>query len=155
MKNRFLSLLFAAAFAVIGLGSFSGCAINPKADKIAVSAEAATNTSWDVLDAFVHLEYNHRAQLEQYFGPSVHKAANEIRKHGRQAVSEALDLVEVYQANRTPENKANLTTGLAVVRKLTTQAIYYMNQTQQKNPSLVSKVPAKPEVLRKAAAVGL
>ncbi len=98
-----MAIIALVAFATLSLSSFTGCSINPKADKVAVAAEIGTNTGWDVLDAFVHLEYAHRDKLEQYFGPGVHKAANEVRKYGRKATLDALDLIDVYEANRTPE----------------------------------------------------
>lgn len=153
-KLRLLSIFCLAALAMGAFGTV-GCQINPKADKVAVSAEISTQVGWDVMDTFVHLEYDHRAELKQWFGPGVHQAANEVRKYGRKAVSDALDLIDAYENNRTAENKANLATALAVVQKLANKAGSYVRLTQTKSPALVPKTPSQPEVLKKAAKLGV
>lgn len=76
-------------------------------------------------DGFVTFEKNNRAALWA-INPGVKHAADKLRRrdcetcdpNGVKWLESSWHLVEVYRTNRTPENKANMETALAVIQDL-------------------------------------
>ena len=115
---------------------FTGCVtLDPGADPVAVNAEKTTQVAYDVFNTFVHLEYDHKSDFAQ-IGKGPHQIANQIRLHGRDWLKTARALTNTYEANRTPENKANLLTSIAVIQSAMTEAQKYIAQyhTVTRNP---------------------
>lgn len=90
-----------------------GCA-TLHGDPVVIHAEQAVKIGFDICNAFVVFEHQRNSQGE--LGPEVRAAAEEIRQHAPGWIESANLLIKVYKANKTPENKANLLTALAVLQ---------------------------------------
>ncbi|MCL4179167.1 MAG: hypothetical protein KJ072_15675 [Verrucomicrobia bacterium] len=102
-----------------------GCsAIQPGNDPVVVNAERTTQLAVDVFDTFLKWEYDHRQSLS--VTPEIRKAADFIRAKGQDWLTTARSMTKAYKANRTPENKANLDTAMAVLRMAVTEARHYL-----------------------------
>jgi hypothetical protein len=136
MKQKLLTLvalswLCLAAGAVISLTvapvMFSGCtAIAPGNDPVVVEAERVLSSSLDIVDTFVHLEFNQRTELAA-LSPDIHTYAEVLRKQFSGWLDSAKAMIRTYKANRSPENKANLQTAIAVLNQAALQAQKYLS----------------------------
>ncbi len=102
-----------------------GCpALQPGADPVEVDAEKTVGVASDTFDTFLKMEYEN-VDLVRSNAPGVHKFAEYLRQPmAYQGTNYARDIVIVLQANtvrrayklnRSADNKASLTTALAVV----------------------------------------
>lgn len=113
-----------AAFLGVALG-VSGCAkILPGNDPALVNAERTTVLAVDVFDTFLKWEYENRQTLSVQ--PEVKKAADLIRVKGPDWLATARSMTEAYRTGRTPENKANLETAVAILRTGIREAQKYL-----------------------------
>ena len=127
MPSRNLS-----AIAVLCL-VLAGCAtLDPGQDPVAVRAEQTTVIAFDVLDTFVNWERTN----EFLVGPDVNRFADEIRRQAPVWLTAARELTKTYKANRTPANKANLLTALAVLETAMSQAQRVMANSTNSNLKL-------------------
>jgi hypothetical protein len=102
-----------------------GCsAIQPGNDPVVVNAERTTQLAVDVFDTFLKWEYDNRQALS--VTPEIRKSADFIRGKGQDWLTTARSMTKAYKANRTPENKANLDTAMAVLRMAVTEARNYL-----------------------------
>jgi hypothetical protein len=105
-------------------------ALQPGADPIAVRAEQSRSIAFLTFDTFLKFEYDNRALLAGT--PEIHAAAEHIRVNGPKWIDDLTALIVVYKANRTPENKANLATGLAVLNTALVAAEKYLSEASLK-----------------------
>jgi hypothetical protein len=107
----------AAALGLVLLGGFGCSAIAPGNEAAVVRAEQTLTASFDVVDSFLQWE---RSVPD---APSdVRQVANTLRRDFPPSHRAAAALLKEYKVNRTPENKANLDTLLAVLRAAQSQA---------------------------------
>lgn len=88
-------------------------------DPIVVSTETTLKTAFTVIDGFLLWEHQNRPLV----GSDVTKAADAIRGEAPQAFQAANAALLAYKKNRTPDNRAELETWLALLLELQTQAI--------------------------------
>lgn len=102
-----------------------GCATTQTgSDPVVIDAEKATSIGVETINTFLKIEYDNQALVKSKV-PSVHSFANSLRIHAPQWIASVRSLTAAYKNNRTPQNKANLETGLAVLQAAITQATQY------------------------------
>jgi hypothetical protein len=104
---------------LVGCGS-----IQPGNDPVVVNAERTTQLAVDVFDTFLQWEYSNRQALSAT--PEVRQSADFIRAKGQDWLVTARSMTQAYKQNRTPENKANLETAMAVLRSAIGEARHYL-----------------------------
>ena len=114
MKRFTLTILFCIAMA------FAGCetTVAPGADPVVVHAEQSLAVARHALDTFVQYDHAHRASVPR----EVHAFAESVRKEAPAKFRAATAILDAYQANRSPENKATLETYVAALLALAEQA---------------------------------
>ena len=105
----------ALAPVIIGCGGCSS--VTEGQDVIVVRSEQASRYAFEIFDTFVLEEERNRTNWRNV-SPEIEKAANRIRREGRTGIEELVKVTRVYKTNRTPENRANLITWVAVVQNL-------------------------------------
>jgi len=121
-------LAYTALLAVVFI---TACvALQPGADAIVVRAEQSRSIAFLTFDTFLKFEYDNRTLLAGT--PEIHAAAEHIRVNGPKWIDDLTALIAVYKANRTPENKANLATGLAVLNTALVAAEKYLSEASLK-----------------------
>lgn len=103
----------------------SGC-VSPGNDPVVVNAERTTQLAADVFDTFLLWERENREALRSI--PEIKKSADFIRARGVTWLETARSMTKAYKHSRTPENRANLDTALAVLRQAVTEVRTYMAQ---------------------------
>ncbi len=127
--NRFISfaLLCFSLLLPVGVPSValltSGCA-TIQGDPVAVRTQQAMSLAFDTMDAFVRFEHANNSKGE--LGPEIRNVAEKIRAGAPRWMASANIMLRTYQANRTPENKANLMTALAVLQAGAAEATKYL-----------------------------
>lgn len=112
----------------------ASCAtITPGSDPVVVNAERFTAVAADTFDLFVHTEYDNRAYLATV-DPHIHTYANFIRVNAKSYLQSARTMTKAFKANRSPENKANLTTALAVLTAAIGETQKYLVKATPTNP---------------------
>lgn len=112
----------------------SSCAtIQTGNDAIVVNAERFTAVAADTFDLFVHTEYDNKAYLAT-IDPKIHSYANYIRVNAKNWLQSARTMTKAYKQNRSAENKANLTTALAVLAAGVTETQKYLLKAAPTNP---------------------
>lgn len=115
-------------FLILPLFLLTACvALQRGADPIVVRAEQTRSIAFLVFDTFLKAEHDNRAALAGT--PEIHAAAEHIRVNGPKWIDDLTALIAVYKSNRTPENKANLATGLAVLSTALVTAEKYLTAT--------------------------
>src|SRR5688572_9560710 len=95
---------------------FTGCSsILPGNDPVVVNAERTTAIALDTFDTFLKFEYENKESLEK-ISKDIHKVAETIRKNGKDWLVSARTLTVSYKKNRSPENKFQLMTAIAVLQ---------------------------------------
>lgn len=129
MKQTQLRLTLPLILAVALMSGPIGC--QTTGDPILVNAQKATETAFNTFDLFVHLEKANRP-LADSIDPAIHKAAEDIRKHGLDWIDSANNAMHAYQTNRDDTSKstlqkalADLSAGLAEARKYTDVLTYH------------------------------
>lgn len=102
-------------------------ALQPGADPVVVRAEQTRSIAFLVFDTFLKAEHDNRTALAGT--PEIHAAAEHIRVNGPKWIDDLTALIAVYKSNRTPENKANLATGLAVLSTALVMAEKHLTAT--------------------------
>ena len=113
---------------LILLASCAG--ITPGNDPVVVNAERSTVVAVDVFDTFTKWEYDNRKACAAF--PEIRESADRIRTGGPDWLASARHLTQAYKQNRTPENKANLATAIALLRAAMVEANDYLPVEQQK-----------------------
>ena len=136
---------------LIGMFFLVGCAsLHWSGDPIVITAETTTQSAMDVFDTFLQFEYSNRGYLQKIVPsayPQIHAAAEKIRRYGIGWLNTARNLTKAYKTNRTPENKAQLTTALAVLQSASTEAQNWM--TQLSTTSAPSPTPQPQQLFRR------
>lgn len=104
-------------FLPLALGALmmTGCAtVEDGNSVVVVNAERSVKIAAETIDTFLKLEYENQAIYEA-ISPGIHKFANELRKNAPSYITNVRTLTKAFKANRTEENKANLTTAVAVL----------------------------------------
>ena len=101
----------------------TGCA-TIQGDPVAVRTQQAMSLAFDTMDAFVRFEHANNSKGE--LGPEIRDVAEKIRAGAPKWMASANIMLRTYQANRTPENKANLMTALAVLQAGAAEATKYL-----------------------------
>lgn len=112
---------------------FTGCATD-----IVGKAEQTTKITSISFDTFVVFERHNEAQLLA-INPGIHSLAQKLRhkecatctdekgiQNGIRWLRTARRLTETYRLNRTPENKVNMQTAIAVIQGLLDEVTQYM-----------------------------
>lgn len=106
----------------------AGCAtLLPGNDPVVVNAERTANLASDTFDTFLKIEYDNHAALETV-SPEIGKYAETLRVHAPTWLGSLRALTKAYKFNRSPENKASLQTGVAVVVAAMTESSNYIGQ---------------------------
>jgi len=104
----------------------TGCAIlAPHQDALVVRGEQSTQVALEAFDTFLLWEKSNREVL-RVKAPGIKVAADRIRVGGPQWLKTARTLTKAYKSNRTPENRANLETSLAVLQVTLTEVRGYL-----------------------------
>lgn len=110
---------------IVAVLMLSGCAsIAPGNDAVVVNAERTTVLALDTFDLFLRWEFENRDALSAM--PEIKQAADYVRTHAPAWLGTARDLTKAYKESRTPENKANLQTITALLRRAVANAQQYM-----------------------------
>lgn len=118
-----------ALTAVVGLSG--GCAqLDEGADPVVVRAEQTAAGAFELMDAFVQMEFNNRESLRQ-LSPEIEKAANAVRVDGRKALEELRIATQVYKRNRSAENKATVQTWIATTENLKRLALQHLTSAKK------------------------
>lgn len=116
------------------VGCTSGCrSVAEGSDPVVVRAEQAADISFEIMDAYLSLEENNREYLRTV-SPEFEKAAIRVRTDGKAAIENLRSATKTYKQNRTPENKANITTWLATVEEIRRIAAKYITTVKVSNP---------------------
>ena len=119
---------------IVALLVLSSCAtVQTGSDAVVVNAERFTSVAADTFDLFVHTEYDNRAYLAT-IDPHIHPYANYIRTNAKGWLQSARVMTKAYKQNRTPENKANLTTALATLSAAIAETQKYLIKANPTNP---------------------
>lgn len=98
-------------------------------DQFLYETEMAITTSYDIVHTFVKWELDNRAALAKW--PEINKAAVRLRKDYKGWSDSAIALRDAYELSKTDENRAKLTTAVALLRQAMTEAIRHMSQATQ------------------------
>lgn len=131
-----LRLIALAAFLALA----PACAtLQPGADPIAVRSEQTVSTAFNVIDAFLTLEHQHR-ELSKAKLPAVHAFAEFLRApvaDNGQTIPRGLALIQsanrvrlAYKANRTPDNHASMTAALSALARAANEAATHLATLQ-------------------------
>lgn len=88
------------------------------ADQIITDAEKTTKIADDTFNTFLKLDYDNQTFLKKS-APSVHAFAEYLRKDDRALnwLKQARSATKAFKENRTADNKANLQTLIATIKK--------------------------------------
>jgi hypothetical protein len=100
--------------------------VAPGHDAVVVNAERTTQLAVDTFDVFLKWEHDNRTTLSSV--PEIRKVADQIRDDGESWLTTARAMTRAYKENRTPENKANLQTAVAVLRTALDKARLYLER---------------------------
>lgn len=107
--------------------------LSPGADPVVVNAEKTTSVAVESLNTFFKLEASNHALVKERL-PEVAKWTNYARANAPKWIESARQMTKAYKANRTDENKANLTTAIAVLSKAIGQVQIYTTQVSSLSP---------------------
>lgn len=125
----FLAMPVAPLALVVGC-SGGGCATVAEGhDVVVVRAETIADLSFEVMDTYLRLEENNRAYLKT-ISPEFEKTASKVAVDGKAAIQSLRSATKAYKQNRTPENKSNVDTWLAVVEDLRKTALKFTGQAK-------------------------
>jgi len=111
-----------------------GCASYPAGnDPVVVNAEKTTAIAVETINTFLKIEREDQDLIKSKL-PQAHTYANYVRVHALQWISTARSMTASYKNNRTAENKANLTTAVAVLAQAVIQIGTYTNQIRSATP---------------------
>lgn len=82
-------------------------------DAVVVNAERVAKLAFTTVDGFLRWEHASRALVPS----DITKAADQLRGSFPQAFTAFREVTKAYKLNRSPENKANLGTAMALVEK--------------------------------------
>lgn len=103
-----------APVAVIGVVGVS-CASTNGGDAVLINAEKSAEIGLSAIDLYVTIEQDNRAFLKTV-SPEFEKISHQVQGEGMKAWENLRASTAVYKANRTPDNQANMTTLVAVLK---------------------------------------
>jgi hypothetical protein len=129
MKRKLVSLAAAVlmtAGLTLTLPILPGCAssgtVEAGSESFVVEAEKDIRTAFNVVDAFLQWEAANRSLA----GADVTRVADQLRSQFPGYLASARDTLRTYKTNRTPENRASLSTWLATINTAMLQAVQHM-----------------------------
>lgn len=137
MKAKTISTLFA----LIALGSVcllpvsaTSCAtkanVTEGSEAFVVNAEQSQIMAFAAVDAFLTYEHDNRDALWQ-ISPEIKRAADKLRSSFPDINATYLTVLKKYKDNRTPENKADLNTWLAVLEQSRFEAYKWLAEASK------------------------
>lgn len=136
MKQLFASLCISLALIVTPV-AFDGCAgYNPptqtqaSTDQVILRAEQTAEAARLTMKTFVTFERGNEAMLKD-ITPQIHIYANTIRAHGLDWVDSLRSATKTFEANRTPQNQANVNTWVVTLTNAITQMNNYIAQAKK------------------------
>jgi len=113
------------AITLVALFVVSCSTIAPGSDPVVVRAQQTIQQAKTTMNAFVTLEDQYSVQLKK-INPSIHTAAENIRAHGQQWLTDGFSAIEAYRVSKdqTALNRALGVLAIAVAdsQKYTSQA---------------------------------
>jgi len=100
--------------------------LTPGSDPIIVRAQQNIQQAKTTMNAFVTLEDQYTAKLKS-INPNIHKAAESIRAHGQQWLTDGFNAIEIY---RTTKDQSALNQALAVLAQAVSDSQKYINQAK-------------------------
>lgn len=101
-------------------------------DRFLFESEMAINTSYDMVKTFLTWEMNNREALAKF--PEIGKAANRLRREYKGWHESAVALHDLYEINKTDENRTKLMNAISLLRAALAEATKYMTQAAQPLP---------------------
>lgn len=114
---------------IVLLVGCSSTGILPGNDPNVVAAEKAISTAQATFDLVEKTEYDVYPGLKAAnptVAAEIRTFVNNLRANQKQWLQSATDLKNSYKSNRTPENKANMDTAIAVITEATAQSVKYI-----------------------------
>lgn len=96
-------------------------------DAIVVNTEKVLNIALDTFNLFLKLERDNEQSLEKV-SPKIHSFAESVRKDGKNWIKSAERAHDVYKANRTAENHANLVTAYKTLQSAIQESQKYITK---------------------------
>jgi endonuclease IV len=93
-------------------------------DQFLYQAELSTDTSYQLIHAYVSWESENRDALKQW--PEIKASADNMRQNSPQWFASAFALHDAYLANPTPDNQQAYQKAINVLRAALTEASKYM-----------------------------
>lgn len=109
------------------LALLCSCATVKEGDVVVVNAERTTAVALSVVDTILNIEYSNR-QFFISIDPKIKQFCDQLRKNAPSALDTARTLTKAYKTNRTAENKANMTTAIAVLETMLSEASKWLVQ---------------------------
>lgn len=114
-----------AIISLVALFVASCSTLTPGSDPVVVRAQQTIQQAKTTMNAFVTLEDQYSVQLKK-INPSIHAAAENIRAHGQQWLTDGFSAIEAYRVSKdqTALNRALGVLAIAVAdsQKYTSQA---------------------------------
>lgn len=115
----------------VAVVTFTGCAsVLPGNDPLVVNAERTASTSFDLIKGFLQYEKDNRALLWRT-DQGIKAVADKLRDKAPQSIETLRNATKAYKKAKTPQNKAALSTWLAVVNSLLADATSHMAKSVQ------------------------
>lgn len=114
---------------VLTVWLLAGCAgVDPGHDPVVVNAERAIASSFETVNTFLKLEYQNR-DAWRLLNKDIYTTAEYLRKNFGNWYASAVRVKMAYKQNRTPENKAELETYVALLTQALGEAQQYLALT--------------------------
>jgi len=124
-----ISLLALLALVPLAPPLLTGCAtkatVAEGSEVLVVNAEQAQVMALEAVDAFLLFEAQNREALWQV-NPGIKRAADQLRETFPDTNKSFLRVLRKYKESRTPENRADLNTWLAVLETARSEAYRWM-----------------------------
>jgi hypothetical protein len=138
------------AAVLIGLSFQGGCAFSGSSDgttqpavyadshdQIVIKSEQAQQIAASTFDLLDDLEYKNRdllASTSPVIGAQLRAYTDVIRRNGIGYIKTLRDITRAYKHNRSAENKASVSSALAVVQEAINQSRQYIDKSGLKGP---------------------
>ncbi len=99
----------------------------PGKDPILVNAQKTTAIAVDAISTFLKIERDNQVWVKAH-APQIHTYANYLRANAKHWISTSRTLEDAYEANRTADNKVNLSTAISVLTTAIDQIKVYQPQ---------------------------
>lgn len=124
-----ISLLAMCVAFPIAPALFTGCATKTSvaegSEVFVVNAQQSQEMAWEAVNTFLNYERANRDALWA-LDPGIKKAADELRATWPEANKTFLAMLDSYKNNRTAENRASVTTWLAILEQAKLEAYKWL-----------------------------